>query len=345
MHRPDRSIGWRAGGLATSVFAVTLCVLLGVAAHLWPQFDPFSTLAPFAALLAAPLLILVLRTKDALLRRAEVAALTIAIAAGLLVTGRELVSAFDPAPEAAAARPGRDFRVVTLNVSDRNQNASAIIGFLKREDPDVIVLQEAREALVNRLRASLAAYPTFATCGEEPYCGVVVIAKAEATLLDGGMWVGAPAPAAGLQTQPLRYAAAMVQWTDDGKTRQIPLLAVHVYRNGFVGPAEYQLAALAEKVNAAPGSSAAILAGDFNTASWSVALRDFDHSVAVQRLTHLILTWPARLNVGGPVSTPTILAIDQIYAGADWGVVQIERGPDVGSDHLPIIATLRWQGA
>lgn len=70
-----------------------------------------------------------------------------------------------------------------------------------------------------------------------------------------------------------------------------------------------------------------IIAGDFNATPWSSAFADIDY----KRATGLQPTWPMRY-FGIPV--------DQVLVSEHWQVAQSKAGPDIGSDHLPIIAKL-----
>ncbi len=65
--------------------------------------------------------------------------------------------------------------------------------------------------------------------------------------------------------------------------------------------------------------------------------------MALERRDPVLFSWPAKLNLGGPV-VPALpfLPIDHVYAGSDWRTVSIEAGPALGSDHLPVIVTLAW---
>jgi endonuclease/exonuclease/phosphatase (EEP) superfamily protein YafD len=54
----------------------------------------------------------------------------------------------------------------------------------------------------------------------------------------------------------------------------------------------------------------------------------------ISHATGLAPTWPAVLHgVGG-------IPIDQVLASRDWRLVPNNRGPAVGSDHLPVLARL-----
>jgi len=85
----------------------------------------------------------------------------------------------------------------------------------------------------------------------------------------------------------------------------------------------------------------AIVAGDFNSTPWSYDLRRLDRSLPVTRRTRAVFSWPAaRVSHNRfPIPVP-LLPIDQVYAGSAWKTVKVERGPNLGSDHYPVVVTL-----
>ena len=75
-----------------------------------------------------------------------------------------------------------------------------------------------------------------------------------------------------------------------------------------------------------------IVGGDMNLTPWAAAMREQDRAFApLTRMTRALPSWPRAFPV---------LPIDQLYAGADWGLVSARRLPATGSDHVPILVTL-----
>lgn len=81
-----------------------------------------------------------------------------------------------------------------------------------------------------------------------------------------------------------------------------------------------------------------IFAGDINATPWSSAFSGLDH-LGLRRATGLAPSWPTVL--GGFAGIP----IDHVLVTGHWGVVQSNIGPDVGSDHFPVMARLRLKSA
>ena len=92
--------------------------------------------------------------------------------------------------------------------------------------------------------------------------------------------------------------------------------------------------------------SRAILAGDFNSSQFSFRQRDADTLLGLERRDVATPTWPARIPQlhGRKFPGPPFMPIDHVYAGSYWRTVRVERGPRLGSDHYPLLATLAWDG-
>jgi endonuclease/exonuclease/phosphatase (EEP) superfamily protein YafD len=83
-----------------------------------------------------------------------------------------------------------------------------------------------------------------------------------------------------------------------------------------------------------------IVAGDFNVTPWSPHFRDLLATTGLRDAgagQGWIPTWPIRL---GPAGIP----IDHILIRGQVAVAGLRRGPDIGSDHYPLVADLRVGG-
>ncbi|MGH1557846.1 endonuclease/exonuclease/phosphatase family protein [Caulobacter segnis] len=85
-----------------------------------------------------------------------------------------------------------------------------------------------------------------------------------------------------------------------------------------------------------------MLTGDFNPTPWSFALRRQDKALGLRRWTLAPCPPGRRVNSSRVAAAPApFLPIDHVYAGRQWRAVKVERGPASGSDHRPIVVTLR----
>ena len=87
-----------------------------------------------------------------------------------------------------------------------------------------------------------------------------------------------------------------------------------------------------------------IVAGDFNLSDQSVIYNDLAAALGDsfrEAGTGLGTSWPMlRATFGLPSSIPPLVRIDYIWHSADFRAVAAAVGPFLGSDHLPMLATL-----
>ncbi len=79
-----------------------------------------------------------------------------------------------------------------------------------------------------------------------------------------------------------------------------------------------------------------LVAGDFNAIPWSAGLRAFLRDT---RLTgfNTLATWPVWLGFAG-------IPIDHAFVSRDLRILDIGTGPDIGSDHLPMLIGVALAG-
>ena len=75
-----------------------------------------------------------------------------------------------------------------------------------------------------------------------------------------------------------------------------------------------------------------ILAGDLNDTPWSTGMHGVEGKL--RRASGLAPTWP---NVGGWLS---VLPIDHVLVTSGWRRLSAKVGPDIGSDHRPVVVEL-----
>jgi endonuclease/exonuclease/phosphatase (EEP) superfamily protein YafD len=99
-----------------------------------------------------------------------------------------------------------------------------------------------------------------------------------------------------------------------------------------VAPARHrrQLESLAKTVQALDGRI--LVAGDFNDTPWSFGFREFVSNSGLAHMGRFLPSFPA-----GDHGLPQ-LAIDHMFASSSLGFEDAWLGPDIGSDHLPLLA-------
>ena len=87
-------------------------------------------------------------------------------------------------------------------------------------------------------------------------------------------------------------------------------------------------------------SEPTIVAGDFNMTPWSYRLQRLLASAGLRRHATFLRSWPTDRYPQFRLPAPAFL-IDHVLSTPDIKSVSIRMGPNLGSDHLPVIARVR----
>lgn len=211
-------------------------------------------------------------------------------------------------------------RLVSVNVLVDNRNYEALEHLLTIENPDVIGLIEYTPTWQARLSWLAHRYPYRFEAPDGPQ-GLA-------------LWSRVPFHAARLERHisggwPCVHARLEFAGRDVGLWLVHPSSPVRRMRQGGFP----ELVALSEHVATEGGTQ--ILFGDLNTTSGSPLFADF--------LTRTGLR-DTRLGFGlqgsWPSGSPYRIAIDHALVSPDLAVTSRRLGPDVGSDHLPVVLDL-----
>ena len=305
--------GWRKVGYRWAVlmaFCAASGLLLGALGELHPQLDLWAHFRwqYGAALICACGMFALLR------RRWELLA-TLPLAAWCMVS-------LSPVSRPQAGTGQAPLKLISVNLRASNRDLSALLQWLRSEQPQVLVLMELSDHHLAALAPLTADFRDQLLLPGGPF-GIGVwtrLAQSElgstelgeagfpAITLRAG-WSGHalrliaahPVPPLGARLQPLR-------------ARQIEDLEALV----------------------ATEPEATVLAGDLNATPWSADFRR-------------LVSWG--LNPGSHWPTPTWspsdglgwalgLPIDHVLSGSGWHIVDRRIGPPVGSDHRPLLAIL-----
>lgn len=293
-----------------------LTVFIG--GHFNGHLDPLSNGAP--VLLAVGLLLTWLAWKAG----GRVLFITCLVAAlappAIVVVGDELGALRIPAGDV-----GPRIKILSLNVWSQNSNLGAVEAFIRAEAPEIILLQEASTKRHRELLARLGdMYPT--NFNTQPHCSTRVLSRLR-LVQDVGL-------------ASCDLVGARLELPQQLGGGEIVAVSVHLPRG--VSPAIQGQVSAAREFLPRVARESAIIGGDFNSTPWSASLRRFDHIPGISRRTRGLATWPSpRQNPLGPWSPPwPLFPIDHVYATTDWRTVSVRAGPDVGSDHLPVIVEL-----
>ena len=230
------------------------------------------------------------------------------IAAAALMAPEYLRSAGPKAPPDA---PGA-FKVIQFNIWSGHGGYARPVAWLNAQKPDVVVMEETNRKVRDAIVAGAGLHMTLARSNVAIFSREPPISVLQMTSdVDGPMvLVGAT----------FRTAAG-----------DADVLGVH-----YPWPTERDRLAQAQDLvrivrSRPPGTT--ILSGDFNSTPWSFTRRREDAEFGLIRRTRAVFSWPSWAWL-------PLMPIDHVYAGDAWATVKVERGPNLGSDHYPVVVTL-----
>lgn len=263
-----------------------------------------------------------------------------------------MASAIVVVPEATASLLPRDslpssetrtYKLLTYNIFGMNYDADRVNAMIADQAPDIIVLQEYfpyQRSFLHPVLVKL--YPYFVFCEGEKRGNIALYAREGFAPLgpEACQWdadrrtariAGAFAPRDGaaftvmtthldwpIQISPLWQSASLSEGVTKMTARQV---------------GQYNdLTDAAAKIN-----GPLIVAGDFNSTSWSYALRRFVTHNRLTRHTRNLFTFPMQFFVFGWRETPGILPLDQVLSRDGIQVHDLYTASAAGSDHAPVV--------
>ncbi len=231
------------------------------------------------------------------------------------------------------------FTLASANVHVSTTRADRLASWLAQASPDAVVLLEVSPQLARELPGLKPDYPHQLVQADDSPFGIALLSrhplaassKVAVDNPDGiphidaelELPTAAPGPVAG--APPPRRRVKLLAF------HPMPPLSPH-----FHAARDASLHALARRSQAQGQPS--LLAGDLNATPWSSAFRGLDES-GWRRATGLRASWPAW--GGGVFGIP----IDHVLASAHWRLQSREIGPDLGSDHRPVLVRLALRPA
>ena len=231
---------------------------------------------------------------------------------------------------------GGTLRIVTCNAGGQQLDVARFERYLQQTQPDVVVLQESGESLCQALFGAAGQSGwTIASSGGEYVASTTANQSAEG-LASGGFELSGAVGAFDV-TMPWRPCRpADRRSSADGARRHF---GGHVFAIEWAGVAVGQFASSRSGVGDGAGrfyprGASLVVAGDFNSPPESSVLRrhwgDLGNAFrsAGFGFGHTKFTsWHG-------------VRIDHILYGPTWGCRYCAVGPDVGSDHRPVLAVL-----
>lgn len=243
--------------------------------------------------------------------------------------------------DVAAANPrtacaGRPLTVVAFNLQWSNPTPDAAVAALREMAPDILMVAENWDGWGRHLEAFAANFPGRApadwrTADRPTLFSKFPILESETVRPFAGVAAGND-PLLARAASAFSYERALLDLGGGGRMTVVAVHAPYPLGTGVAALRHRYLARLAVALAAVEGPL--ILLGDFNVTPWSPDYRDL---VATAGLVSAsgghIATWP----VWSPILR---VPIDHILARGPLTLLRATRGPDLGSDHFPVMASL-----
>lgn len=232
-------------------------------------------------------------------------------------------------PTTGDANLGR-LKILSANVHSSNLDRDALPALIVRERPDVIVLTELTSAWIGALKPLNDEYP------------VRQVVADDAGNFGLGVWSKLPGEAKLVVRQRLDkpslldVAHAEMTLTLDGHAVRIyGLHPLPPLTPAMLGARDALLRSIADDV--AKSDVPTIVAGDLNATRYCRITRDVCRRAGLaDAMPDVGTSWPMTL------ARPILgIRIDQILGDDAWRLVENHAGPTIGSDHLPMVATLQ----
>jgi endonuclease/exonuclease/phosphatase (EEP) superfamily protein YafD len=218
----------------------------------------------------------------------------------------------------------RTIRLLSANVQFDNRSRLPIYELIAREKPDVILLSEVSPIWVADLQSLRDEYPHIHIAPNGGHWGFAILSRL---------------PIENVSIQPLEPITNLVLRADVMLgSSAVRIIGIHPrapYTPEELAIRNDQFAKIGEYVG--ENATRTILAGDFNTSSWAPCFSRLLAATGMRdtrRGFGVCATFPTDY---WPVRTP----IDHCLVSTDIEVLDRRVGPDIDSDHLPILVDLR----
>lgn len=218
---------------------------------------------------------------------------------------------------------GRELKILQANVLYTNTEFNRLFTLIDSEQPDVVVLHEVSSAWAAELKRLEGTYPHQVVEARDGSFGIAVLAKFPMTAT------------ATVASEPLGYPTIVTTFATSGRPLQVvathPMIPLGA-RN--FGARNTQLATVGDLLRRSPGAT--LLVGDLNTSPWDINYKRLEARTGLRNVRRgfgVAPTWPTFLPFA-------MIPIDHVLVSGEVGVRDVRTGPRIGSDHLPLIATL-----
>jgi endonuclease/exonuclease/phosphatase (EEP) superfamily protein YafD len=223
----------------------------------------------------------------------------------------------------AAETSATPLRLLSINVHTDNRRSDQLIELVQRLSPDVLLLMEVDNRWMEEIAVLRTNYPTVIPEAREDNFGIALLSRVPLRNTRVEDLEGSEVPSITTEIQL------------PGRT--LHLLGTHPVPPGkpdYAQERNRQLAAAGAWAGTHPGS--AVILGDLNTTPWSSY---FTELLRAGRLVRSHPNWG--LFATWKVSEPWFhLPLDHCLVSPEIAITRLEVGPEIGSDHRPLIVEL-----
>ncbi|MEO1019258.1 MAG: endonuclease/exonuclease/phosphatase family protein [Pseudomonadota bacterium] len=256
-----------------------------------------------------------------------------AIGFGLFVVQCYLLITVIPAPIATAA--GSTLKVMTINVLNDNDRHHDLVSLVEREQPDLLALQEMDWTWAETARTLAKLFP-FSTVPDHRHPPRNQIFS-RFPIIENRM---ERSPAVDKRSGPTTALFTTLD-IDGTPVEFINMHPSHPMSDRLWRWRNAYLNWISETLAMRPDNRPAIVVGDWNLSPWSPFYSEFMEKTGLRDAAALSYAEPTRHPRGFPELFLLGVTIDHIAVSPDIAVLSSDVGPEMGSDHRPVCATLR----
>lgn len=222
-------------------------------------------------------------------------------------------------------------KVLQINLYGPNQDHQTVLGYIAKVDPDIIGAEEVRPHWGSALESALKAYPYRVVEPEKTAFGIALFSKLPLGKVQIVRYGDPYGP-------NKRYFPSIVAETKvDGEpvtlivTHPLPPMRGFAVRNS-------QLADIARK--RPTFNDNLIVIGDLNVTPWSPYFQNF---IKQTGLRDTQLGFGVQSSWESPIPG-VMIPIDHVLTSPKFHVLDRQLGPDIGSDHRPVVVDIAFKG-
>ena len=234
-----------------------------------------------------------------------------------------------PTEHKANQQANQNIKILLSNVNTQNTNTQKLVDLIEQQQADIVVTLEVNQKWIAALKALEANYPHKLMLPQEDNFGIALYSKL---------------PFADIKAVSFsKQAIPSIIATFDINDKPLTVVTTHPLPpvgNQYLEQRDNQLQAIGDYLLEV--QHAKVLVGDLNISMWSRKYQQLERNadlINARRGNGLYPSWPTRL----PLSIASI-PIDHIMHSKQLATTSFTTGPNIGSDHLPIIAELSFVG-